>query len=261
MNSTAERSSQEDVSIGPIFYQHLAAYEYAQKFAQDKIILDFGCGEGYGAALLAKSAEKIVGLDYSTAAIKKAKQKYVLHNIEFICSDLRKINFENESFDMIIAFQLIEHLAHPEVFIAKAKAWLKKGGIFLLTTPNRRASLVQHPYHFREYTQEELREFLKKHFLKVELFGLQYSALAAQFRQKRLEESQNLLKLDKLRIHRIIPRFLRQKIFDLVAAVLSKKIYLNNQGLTEGITTKDYWVSPEKIDSGIDLVAVCEKKW
>lgn len=259
MKTTAERSSSTDITIKPIFCQHLAVYEYAQQFVQDKIVLDAGCGEGYGTYLLAKSARKVVGIDYSKEAIIKARRNYTYPNLEFIRANLDQRLFKDTYFDLVCAFQLIEHLLSPEVFLSNIFKLLSPEGIFLLSTPNIKTSIVKHPYHFREYTSEELERLLKKYFSAVDLFGLQFNPKVKQFRVIRAEESNTVLKRDRFGLHHFLPRFIKKIIFDYVARRLSYKIYINHKELLESITTADFWVSKDNLDSGIDLIAICYK--
>jgi len=259
MRTTAERSSEQDATIHPIFCQHLAVYEYAQQFVSGKNVLDVGCGEGYGSSLLAERASRVLGMDYSQEAIERARQNHASANNEFICSDIADFYAKEMRFDVVCAFQFIEHLKNPKPFLAKVESLLGKGGALLLSTPNRRASIVQHPYHFREYTREELEEELSQYFAKTDIYGLQFSQKVYQFRQKRKGSSERLLRLDPLGLHRLLPRSVRQKVFDCIAAVLSRKIYKQDQGLLDEITSKDYWVSEKEINAAIDLVAVCRK--
>ena len=256
---TAERVSHDDVATSYILYQHLAVYEYAQQFVKDRVVMDLGCGEGYGTALLAKTAKKAVGVDYSSQAIAKARQNYKYDNIEFICSRVDRLKIESETFDVITAFQLIEHLSSPGIFLSEVQRLLKHQGLFFLSTPNKKASIIRHPYHFREYDQDELRVLLKNHFAKVSVFGLQYSPKVAAIREKRRKASEALLLLDPLRLHMLLPRFIRQKVFDLVASIMNRTLYVKNADLAEGITTGDYRVSEEAIDIAIDLVCICQK--
>lgn len=259
MNTTGERSSPEDISIHPIYCQHLAAYRYASGFVKDKVVLDLGCGEGYGSGMLSGYARRVIGMDYSAAAIQKASRNYNSPNLEFIRKDSVRADFENESFDVVCCFQVIEHLAHPGGLLSKITSWLKPGGILLVSTPNRKASIIRHPYHYREYSKEELGGVLKQFFPQVEVFGLQFSQRVKKFRETRYVESHRLLKMDFLKLHLLLPMFIRRKAFDFVASRLSRNIYMANRELAESIGIDDYWVSGKDIDLAIDLVASCRK--
>ncbi|MDD5254972.1 MAG: class I SAM-dependent methyltransferase [Candidatus Omnitrophica bacterium] len=256
MKTTAERSSGHDQTIKPIYYQHLSVYEYASLLARDKTVLDIGCGEGYGTALLARGAKKAVGVDYSDQAIQRCRESYLQPNIEFVRADIASFEY-GASFDLVCAFQFVEHLRDPGVLLSKACRLLSPEGIFLLSTPNRRASLVKHPYHFREYTKEELRSLLEKYFKRVDIRGLEFSEKVARFREERRGESQKILRLDPLRIHMLIPLGMRRKLFDFIAARLSSKIHTRNAGLTASINTGDYRVAEAFNDTAIDLIALC----
>lgn len=259
MRSTTERLRPGDITLNPIFCQNLTVYAYAQKFIKDKIVLDLGCGEGYGAMLLAKSAKKVIAVDYSLLAIQHAKENQHADNLEFLQMDLARLKVNPLSFEVITAVQVIEHLKKPEPFLFTVRSALKEAGVFLLSTPHKKNSLVEHPYHFREYNPEDLRELLGKYFAQVEILGLRFNEKVAAFRVKRRTESERFLRHDPLKLHLVLPRFIRQRLFDYVAARLSKKIHLDNPALTEGITPLDYWISEEGIDSTIDLIAFCQK--
>lgn len=259
MAKTAERSSETDITINPLFRQYLAAYEYALQFAKDKVVLDVGCGEGYGTNLLASVAKKAVGIDYSKEALDKASKNYASDKTVFFRNNINHIVLADESFELIVAFQVIEHLARPHILLSKIRDLLKVSGIFLLSTPNKEASIIENPYHYMEYDRETLKRLLDKYFSRVEIYGMRFSQKAARFREKRKTESQNFLKLDPLKLHRLLPVFIRRALFDLVAEKLSKKIYLKDRELTESIAASDYRVSQAEIDLSIDLMAVCRK--
>jgi len=256
MRTTAERTSQNDPTIKPIFYQHMAAYEYAAQFCAGKTVLDIGCGEGYGSEVLARNARKVIGIDYSKEAIARCKELYKQSTIEFVCSDINSFEY-GPAIDVICAFQFIEHLRDPRIFLSKAAQLLGHKGIFLLSTPNRIASLVRHPYHFREYNQEELKRLLEQYFNSIEISGLQFSEKVARFRKERREGSQKILRLDPLRIHMLLPFVIRRKIFDIVAALLSSRIHAQHSDVMSSITVQDYRVTKEIPDTAIDLVALC----
>ena len=57
-------------------YEHLPRYVFARQFAHDAKVLDFGCGTGYGAALLAETANSVLGLDIDPAALEWARHTH-----------------------------------------------------------------------------------------------------------------------------------------------------------------------------------------
>ncbi len=88
----------------------------------------------------------------------------------------KKFPYPSNSFDTIIAGELIEHLHKPEIFVQESARTLKKGGYLLLTTPNRNSliNLLFHnyhaPLHFSLLTPSEIKHLLKKNNFKIKKF-------------------------------------------------------------------------------------------
>jgi 2-polyprenyl-3-methyl-5-hydroxy-6-metoxy-1,4-benzoquinol methylase len=131
-------------------------------------ILNVGCGSGYHDLLMAEApfVSEIVGIDYSENSIKVA-------NIEFPHSKIRRevsdiTDYENLMFDLVVSFQVIEHLKDPETFLLECKKHCVKGGWVAVFTPNRKRLtnrfraiigldlVLEDPQHFAEYTVRDL---------------------------------------------------------------------------------------------------------
>ena len=101
-----------------------------------KSLLDLGCGSGNLTLRIAQviEANEVYGIDIDDEALRKAKIK----GIKTIKVDLSKeyIPLPNESIDIVTALEVIEHLLNPDHMIKEAHRVLKKGGYFLVTTPN-----------------------------------------------------------------------------------------------------------------------------
>ena len=105
-------------------------------------ILDLGCGWGTFCWALSHRVRNIVGLDFSRKSIEICERKFAdsgLGNISFVCADARNTTLKSESFDLIIAADLMEHLYHEDskMVIAEAFKLLKKGGHLSIWTPHR----------------------------------------------------------------------------------------------------------------------------
>jgi len=119
-----------------IFDKDFSDNPYLDKFLSylhrgDKI-LDLGCGTGRITQYYVDNGFKVIGIDLSDEMIKIAKKKHP--QIEFLCADMRKLNFPNESFDAVsIAYSLF-HLSKKDVpqLIKKVKYILKDKEILLL---------------------------------------------------------------------------------------------------------------------------------
>ena len=156
---------------------HLFSYKTATTFTNDKTVLDFGCGSGYGAEIISPYCKSYKGVDISKESIEYAKCNYKKTNVEFIpIKDIKneKLPFNDETFDVILSFQVIEHIKQPYKYIAESNRVLKKGGILLIITPNRETRLFpfQKPwniYHIIEFSSSTLLKYLSKHFNKNDI--------------------------------------------------------------------------------------------
>ncbi len=259
----AERIDPGNPTTRPTYWQHYVVYEYALPYVMDKVVLDAGCGEGYGTHLLTPSAKKIVGVDYAKKVIKRAASKYQKPNLTYQVMDLTNLECEDSSFDIICCFQVIEHLKHPERFLLAARKILKSSGMLLLSTPNRRTSAFDWPYHFREYTAEELTKLLEQFFPSVKLNALHASEKMKTFRALQAQSSEGALRFDPFSIRKLLPRRLLQLVFSIGAFFLRTHISKTHDELAKNITVKDFHISDCNFNEAFDLIALCQKsrKW
>jgi SAM-dependent methyltransferase len=165
--------------LGPfepyISYEHWHRYCYAKPFVTGKTVLDIASGEGYGSAYLAAHAAQVYGVDVSEEAVQHARGAYPRDNLTFLLGSAGAIPIPGEHcLDAIVSFETIEHLdaATQESFAREAKRLLKPDGVLLISTPNRLVytEAIDHhnPYHLREFTSDEFRQFLHQHFQHVQ---------------------------------------------------------------------------------------------
>ena len=150
-------------------------YQLAAKGVVNKRVLDIGCGLGWGAEYLAKKkAKQVLGIDRSGAAINYARQKYSCPNLVFKTLEAQKIRRLTGSFDMVVAFELIEHLPKIAVkqWITDIKKILKPGGRVMISTPNKLATRFKNPYHVQEFTAKELKQLFSRKFTELKLRGI-----------------------------------------------------------------------------------------
>ncbi len=109
---------------------------------REERVLDLGCGWGTFCWALAHRVREMVGLDFSQKSVDLCESRLaqsVLDNVSFVCADARDTGLEEESFDLIIAADLMEHL-YPDdsqAVIAEAFRLLGKGGRLVIWTPHR----------------------------------------------------------------------------------------------------------------------------
>ena len=149
----AERTDTTNKINYPFYFQYRARYEYAKTFVSEKRVLDAGCGEGYGAHLLAQSASEVVAIDKHKNTIQKARQRYSQPNLLFHVGDINQLStYPPISFDVVCCFHTIEHLKDPAHFLQVIGKVLSDNGVFVISTPNRKKTFVDWPYHEDEYT-------------------------------------------------------------------------------------------------------------
>src|SRR4030066_1168561 len=93
-----------------------------------KTVLDAGCGNGYWSMTLAKKAKKVVGIDFSEELIKAAELRYSAPNLEFITRDLRKLNFPDNNFDIVLCNMALMDVEDLDKAIAEMARVLKVKG-------------------------------------------------------------------------------------------------------------------------------------
>jgi SAM-dependent methyltransferase len=154
---------------GLIAAEHLARYWLAADLASGLDVLDAGCGVGYGAELIARAgASRVVGIDLAPEAIAAASER-VGEMADFQVGDLQDMPFDEGSFDLVVCFEVLEHLEDPEPAITALKDVLREGGLLIVSSPNRGVYPPGNPYHLHEFTLEELRDALTARFANVVL--------------------------------------------------------------------------------------------
>ncbi len=144
--------------------------------AAGKRVLDAGCGTGYGSAALAGAASFVAGADIAREGVEFARANYGLPNLAFEQASCEALPHPNGAFDLVVSFEMIEHLANWRGFLAEARRVLAPEGTFLVSTPNRlyytesRGEAGANPFHVHEFAFEEFREELRGVFPHVSMY-------------------------------------------------------------------------------------------
>jgi len=172
---TGERAIPGEIETD-LLNEHLARYLFAARLARGKRVLDAGCGAGYGSAELAGAADRVVGFDRAAEAVDFARAHYQLPNLFFEQATCGAIPHPEGAFDLVVAFEVIEHLEDWRGFLGEARRVLAPTGQFIVSTPNKlyyaesRGEAGENPFHAHEFEFEELREELTRVFPHVSLF-------------------------------------------------------------------------------------------
>jgi SAM-dependent methyltransferase len=157
-----------------LFAEHIARYAFASRFVSRRT-LDLGCGTGYGTAELAAHASFVAGIDVAPEAIRHARIHFSRPNTLFLPGSATAIPFADHSFDLITAFEVIEHLSAWRGLLQEARRVIAPNGVFLVSTPNTlyyaesRAKDGPNPFHVHEFEYAEFRQALLEFFPNVNI--------------------------------------------------------------------------------------------
>jgi 2-polyprenyl-3-methyl-5-hydroxy-6-metoxy-1,4-benzoquinol methylase len=222
-------------------YRHMTAYHFARGFVAGRDVVDMGCGTGYGTNFLLRKGEvrSIIGLDVSSPSIDYCRRQYPDLAPCFAVAEPNGRSLPTESADIVLLFQVIEHVAAASGFLATLTSILRRGGMLLLTTPN--VAVESHdglhpanPHHIREYDRSTLAELCRPH-LRVERELAVHGSLRVNGRGLGWERS-------------VVFRALRKVVRKLVPPEY-----------VPGPSLADFRISARAIDRGMDLLFVCRR--
>jgi ubiquinone/menaquinone biosynthesis C-methylase UbiE len=159
-----------------LWNEHLSRYLFAARLSAHRRVLDLACGTGYGSAELARTAATVTGVDISPDAIAYAREHFPRSNLSFLQADVQAVPLPDASFDLITAFEVIEHLPAWHSLLSEAARLLAPGGQFLVSTPNKayyadtRKAAGPNPYHVHEFDFEEFFQALRDVFPHVTIW-------------------------------------------------------------------------------------------
>ncbi len=254
-----------------LFLKQKKAYQFASEYCQNKYVLDYGCGSGYGAAFLSSYADKVIAVDISEEVIDFCRRTYPSPNTSF-----QKINpdyslpFDDNVFDIIISFQVMEHIFDVRAYLLELKRVLKEKGILFITTPNRKHRLLpfQKPWnieHIREYSSAHLRKELNPVFNKVEILGVYGTDEINAIEYNRVRQSPLKVYIYRpgIRLLKILLPSAVIKFFESI----KQKLLIKKTNVTTSVSKPDFlseyslddFTVGNKLDKCLDFLAVCYK--
>ncbi|MBI1746763.1 MAG: class I SAM-dependent methyltransferase [Acidobacteria bacterium] len=176
---TGERYVPECMDEG-MRYEHWHRYRLAEQFSRGRRVLDLASGEGYGSFLLSENANFAVGMDCDRQSLEHAAAKYRRGLLAFTQGRAESLPFREATFDLVTAFEVIEHLEPQEAMLAEIARVLRPYGVGMISTPNKKVYSddrdYANPYHVREFYVPQFRTLLQRYFKHVRLLGQRLAA-------------------------------------------------------------------------------------
>jgi len=242
-----------DAEFGVDMERHLAAYRFAAAQASGHSVLDAGCGEGYGASLLAGHATRVVAVDRDEA-IAIASSRYTSPSLTFRALDLMALPSLGQRFDLVVSFQVIEHLPDPAGYLRALAACTGPGGTLVVTTPNRLMTLTENPYHLREWTAPELAALAEPVLPGCRIRGMNASERVLSYERARGDQIRRILRLDPLGLRKLIPEPIVRVAFARLARLVRRRV--GAAGALPSVGPEDFAVRDDDLERALDLVLV-----
>jgi SAM-dependent methyltransferase len=229
---TGERTLPDVPDENYWYRRHLAVYEWIGARVSGLCVADLACGEGYGSAVLARTAREVVGVDANPEAHEHALARYQSPNLRFERGLVEQ--FEGPA-DAVVFLQTIEHIHDPGALCERIAAAAPTAYV---STPNRLtlappgAEKSDNPWHLREYALEEYRALLEPRFSRVEILGL--------FHARKLRVHELALGAGWDRVHQTLR--------------LTKPFY---DRFVPAIAASDFQLRAEGLERALDFLAVC----
>jgi SAM-dependent methyltransferase len=224
------------------FRRHEAAYLALAPFVTGAVVVEAGCGEGYGANHFERTATRVVGVDYDAATTAHVHEAYP--TVTVARGDLQHLPIGDGHVEVVACLQVIEHLWDQPGFFRECARVLRPAGTLLLTTPNRLTfspdarpgERPRNPFHTRELSAAELVALLSPMFVVTRLHGLRHSRRLSRFERRHGA---------------------------LVASQLAGSPETWAEGLrrrVHAVSAEDFTVSDRDVDTALDLVVAARKR-
>jgi ubiquinone/menaquinone biosynthesis C-methylase UbiE len=133
-------------------------------------VLDIASGSGYGTKVIAETAKKVYGVDVDEPSINYAREHYGGKNIEYLVGDGESIPLPDDSVDVVVTFETIEHIKDYKRFIKEIDRVLRPDGLAIVSTPNDLEFAEGNHFHLHEFQYEELVGLLRQDFKFIDSY-------------------------------------------------------------------------------------------
>lgn len=253
---TTEITSEDIPSDNPIHQRLFKAYVAAKSYVHGDV-LEVGCGEGRGIALLKPKSTSFTAVDKIDEALNGLRVKFP--DVKFIAMNLPPLHgLQDNAYDCIITFQVIEHIKDDHFFLKEIHRVLKPGGMALITTPNRKLSLSRNPWHIREYLADELKQLALKIFDTVEMKGITGNEKIMAYYEENKRSVNRLMRWDIFNLQHKLPAWMLRIPYEFMNRLNRNKLHAGDSTLVRNITHHDYLVT-DNADEALDLFLIVKK--
>lgn len=235
---STEVTSSKIKSDNPLFQRTLKAYHLVAPHIHGNV-LEIGCGEGYGVEFLYKNAAQLTLIDKSPYTAELINNKYP--NTTIIQKKIPPLTqLKSNSFDVVVSFQVIEHIKDATLYLQEIHRVLKPNGKAYISTPNALKTIARNPWHYKEYTFEDLEVLFKNTFEQYTIQGIQGNAKTTAYYEKSKKSVARFLRYDIFKLEHKIPSWLLQIPYEITNRMNRKKLLNKNSDLVNSITLEDY---------------------
>jgi SAM-dependent methyltransferase len=238
LSLTGERTLPDIPAENYWFRRHLVVYEWIAARVAGLRVVDLACGEGYGAAVLARTAASVTGVDANPEAHEHARLRYSAPGLRFERAALERYGHPGIC-EAVTLLQTIEHVHEPEQALRQLRTLVTPGGVVYISTPNLLtiappgAVKSTNPWHLREYRAHEFRALCETAFASVELYGVYHAG--------RLRAHDRALALGWDRLHRRLG--------------ITRPFY---ERFMASISSSDFELTPARpLYRALDFLAIC----
>jgi SAM-dependent methyltransferase len=239
---TGERTLPDVPAENYWFRRHLAVYKWIAPRCAGLRVLDMACGEGYGAAVLARAARHVTGVEANPEAFEHARLRYTRPGLDFARDAVERYA---ERADAVVFLQTIEHVPDPHAVLEHLGGLVPSRGAVYVSTPNvltlapAGAERSDNPWHLREYRLDEFRALCRAHFGSVEVLGLVHA--------RRLRVHDVALRLGWDSLHRRLG--LTRAFYDAWVPRIGSRDFRLRAASRRG----------RELDGSLDFLAVCRR--
>lgn len=252
---SAERVSPDDMSDNYVFQRSLLAYRKAAEIVSGDV-LEIGTGSGYGIEILSPRAVSFTTIDKHPISTDMSPYP----NAVFLNMKVPPLtDLSSTSYDCVVSFQVIEHIAKDFDMLSEIYRVLRPGGKLIISTPNRDMSLTRNPWHVREYSPDEFKNLLASiGFNNIEALGVFGNEKVMSYYRKNRQAVRKITRFDFLNLQYNLPRWLLKIPYDMLNRMNRRKLLEENTQLVTEISAEDYFMAPVA-EKCFDLFYIAEK--